>query len=53
VFATVCGWDVALVIRAAVVEVEREWAGAFGEDKLEQLRGLLIELGGVVAASRS
>jgi DNA-binding MarR family transcriptional regulator len=38
------------VIRAAVREVEAEWAGELGTEDLEQLRALLIRLGAVVAA---
>lgn len=37
------------VLRAAVVETEREWAAALGEDRFAQLRELLIELNAVVA----
>jgi len=32
------------VIRAAVAEIERDWAGVLGEDRFEQLREFLIEL---------
>jgi DNA-binding MarR family transcriptional regulator len=38
------------VIRAAVREVETEWAGGMGTEDLEQLRALLIRLGAVVGA---
>jgi DNA-binding MarR family transcriptional regulator len=37
------------VIRAAVVDTEREWAAALGEDRFAQLRQLLVELNGIVA----
>jgi DNA-binding MarR family transcriptional regulator len=37
------------VIRAAVVDTEREWATALGEDRFAQLRQLLVELNGIVA----
>jgi hypothetical protein len=38
------------VIRAAVREVEAEWAGELGTQDLEKLRALLVRLGAVVAA---
>jgi DNA-binding MarR family transcriptional regulator len=37
------------VIRAAVVDTEREWAAALGEDRFAQLRQLLVELNRIVA----
>lgn len=36
------------VIRAAVVDTEREWAAALGADRFAQLRQLLVELNGIV-----
>jgi DNA-binding MarR family transcriptional regulator len=39
------------VIRGAVAETEREWAVALGEERFAQLRELLVQLNGVVAAS--
>lgn len=36
------------VIRAAVVDTEREWAAALGADRFAQLRQLLVELNCIV-----
>jgi len=41
------------VIRNAVVETEREWAAALGEDRFAQLRELLLELNEVVELEAS
>jgi DNA-binding MarR family transcriptional regulator len=41
------------VIRDAVGEVEREWAGALGPERFAQLRDLLLELTHVVAPELS
>ena len=47
------GTDVGRVIRAAVTEVEDEWAEAIGREEIEQLRALLTRLYAVVAAPPS
>lgn len=41
------------VMRDAVSEVEREWAGALGAERFAQLRDLLYELNEVVALEAS
>jgi hypothetical protein len=41
------------VIRAAVREVEAEWAQELGAKDLEQLRALLVQLAAVVQNSES
>jgi DNA-binding MarR family transcriptional regulator len=45
------GAAVGRTIRAAVREIEEEWAQALGRDDLEQLRALLTRLYAVVVAS--
>ena len=40
------------VIRSAVAQTERDWAAVLGEERFAQLRELLVELNGVVAAER-
>lgn len=41
------------VIRAAVREVEREWAQELGAEDVEQLRALLVRLGAVVSREQA
>ena len=41
------------VIRGAVARTERDWTAVLGEERFVQLRELLVELNGVVAAERS
>ncbi len=36
------------MLRGAVVDVEREWTAALGEQRFAQLRDLLVELNAVV-----
>jgi DNA-binding MarR family transcriptional regulator len=50
VYMTERGEATRQVIRAAVREVEAQWAGELGAKDLEQLRALLIRLGAVVGA---
>jgi len=38
------GWATVPVIREAVLDTEREWAAQLGDDRLEELRALLLEL---------
>jgi DNA-binding MarR family transcriptional regulator len=38
------GHEMILVIRKAVRATEREWAAALGEDRVEELRSLLVEI---------
>ena len=40
------------VIRRAVAQTERDWTAVLGEERFAQLRELLVELNGVVAAER-
>ncbi len=40
------------VIRSAVAQTERDWTAVLGEERFAQLRELLVELNGVVAAER-
>jgi len=42
------GWAAAKVIRAAVAELEQEWAVQLGRKRFVQLRELLVELNRVV-----
>jgi DNA-binding MarR family transcriptional regulator len=42
------GRSAAKVIRAAVTELEQEWAEQLGERRFTQLRSLLVELNGLV-----
>ena len=42
------GWAAAKVIRAAVAELEQEWAAQLGRKRFAQLRELLVELNHVV-----
>ena len=35
-----------------MAQTERDWAAALGEERFAQLRELLVELNGVVAAER-
>jgi DNA-binding MarR family transcriptional regulator len=49
VYLTERGEAIREVIRAAVREVEREWAQELGAEDLEQLRALLLRLGEVVS----
>jgi len=43
------GRELVPVLRGAVVEIEREWAAALGEQRFTQLRELLVALNAVVA----
>jgi len=36
------------VIRAAVAEVEREWAGRLGRQRFDELKGLLVDLNALI-----
>jgi DNA-binding MarR family transcriptional regulator len=53
VYLTERGEATRQVIRAAVREVEEEWARELGAEDLEQLRALLVRLGAVVPRSGS
>jgi len=53
VYTTARGEATREVIRAAVLEVEREWAAELGERDLERLRRLLRRLTAVVEATRA
>ncbi|MGE3140336.1 MAG: MarR family winged helix-turn-helix transcriptional regulator [Thermoleophilia bacterium] len=51
VYLTPRGLDAGRTIRAAVLEVEGEWAAALGARDLEDLRALLRRLGDVIGAT--
>jgi DNA-binding MarR family transcriptional regulator len=44
------GWEANRVARLVVAEVQAEWAALLGEDRLDQLLGLLTELAGQLGA---
>lgn len=46
------GVEAATVMREAVAEVEREWAGQLGTEDFEQLRSLLSRLAGILPPKR-
>lgn len=48
VYLTPRGLEVATVMREAVAEIQREWAGQLGAEDFDQLRSLLTRLTGVV-----
>jgi len=48
VYFTPRGVEAAMVMREAVAEVEREWAGQLGTEDFEQLRSLLSRLAGIL-----
>jgi len=47
IFMTKRGSGIIPAIREAVRETERRWAGALGEERLEELRALLVEIHGL------
>jgi len=48
VYLTPRGVEAAMVMREAVAEVEREWAGQLGTEDFDQLRSLLSRLAGIL-----